>query len=369
MSGLEALKNFISIDNKLVPIIEDWYELYLLGCKCMKQRGNDYFPKPLKSNAGLEKKRDRFFKQLICAQDNEFLYEVDAFLRNPKIEWVLESHEQRFGRNREEELHRRIQQYETTNKQLFNTLKYITSEGRINPYPRFWKEVGELGASKQKEQKIEEKFPVPLILAAYYHVSNANRQLQLIDQVEYADRYGFLEEMDALLRSFDNKEWERCDYSFLDDISISDFKFHREEKIFDESKTKLISAFSKLKKLEPTSTIYFEMEHMFAMFIARLYDLYSIEKDSLTALISNHEKEIKLWNLYIEAIEQEPEAYKDSEMEDYRTCVNTAELLIAKLQIVLIIQEINDEITSTESFADKYWDLLVERHIVDEKFL
>jgi hypothetical protein len=56
-------------------------------------------------------------------------------------------------------------------------------------------------------------------------------------------------------------------------------------------------------------------------------------------------------------------------MEDYRTCVNTAELLIAKLQIVLIIQEINDEITSTESFADKYWDLLVERHIVDEKFL
>ena len=155
MSGLEALKSFISVDNKLVPIIEDWYELYLLGCKCMKQRGKANFPKPLKNNAGLEKKRDRFFKQLICAQDNEFLYEVDAFLRNPKIEWVLESHEQRFGRNREEELHQRIQQYETSNKQLFNTLKYITSEARINPYPRFWKEVGELGASKQKEQKIE----------------------------------------------------------------------------------------------------------------------------------------------------------------------------------------------------------------------
>ena len=55
---------------------------------------------------------------------------------------------------------------------------------------------------------------------------------------------------------------------------------------------------------------------MFAMFIARLYDLYSIEKESLTALISKHQANIGI--CVLKPLSQEPEAYEDSEMEDYR---------------------------------------------------
>ena len=67
MQKLEALIEYVTSCDRLVPRGTDWFELYLLGVNYLQIQSDADFPKPLKWDSPLKKKRDRLIKQIELA--------------------------------------------------------------------------------------------------------------------------------------------------------------------------------------------------------------------------------------------------------------------------------------------------------------
>jgi hypothetical protein len=318
-------------------------------------------------NAGVEKKRKRLQEQINCARKYEFLHEIDKFLRDPKLNWEQESIEKTRGRNLGSEVLEKLNKYKDEDSKLHSLINYVVADDRIFPAPRYWTKLTVLGNEKQKEQRISERFPPPLILAVFHCTSDRDKQLRLLDQIEYAYENGFLDEIDELIRSFEPENWYYREEEFMDELDLYEFQESKKEMIFDDSKTTLISSFSKIRQLEKTAEYYFNKEHKFSLFITRLFKLYSIGVDPLKALIQKNEEQLKEFEFSKKDSEENPKCYCELEKENFILAIKDTELLLAKLKIVHVMQQL-DESIDPYAFGEQFWDLLVEKNICQEDF-
>jgi O-acetyl-ADP-ribose deacetylase (regulator of RNase III) len=363
----EALREYITSGDRLVPRSAQWYELYLLGTKLVRAKDGNNFPKPMNWNAGVEKKRKRLQEQINCARKYEFLHEIDKFLRDPKLNWEQESIAKTRGRNIGREVLEKLNKYKDEAPKLHSLINYVVSDDRIFPVPRCWTKLMVLGNEKQKEQKIVERFPPPLILAVFHCTSDREKQIRLLDQIEYAYEHGFLDEIDELIRSFEPENWFYTEEEFMDELDLYEFQESKKEMIFDNSKTTLINCFSQIRELEKTADYYFNTEHKFSLFITRLFKLYSIGVDPLKVLIQKNEEQLKEFEFSRKDFEENPKCYCELEKENFIQAIKDTELLLAKLKIVHVMQQL-DESIDPYAFGEQFWDLLVEKNICQEDF-
>ena len=162
----EALLDYITSGDRLVPRGADWFELYLLGVKYLRFDTDSDFPKPLKWDSSIQKKRNRLIEQIKLAVKYDFLEAMDKFLRDPKLQWEKESIEGARGRDKESEIIKKINHYKSKDEKLFSLLNYVTSDNKV--FPVKWSNFSQWGIQKQKELRIAERFPPPLILAVYH---------------------------------------------------------------------------------------------------------------------------------------------------------------------------------------------------------
>lgn len=363
----EELIEYITSCDRLVPRSAQWYELYLLGTKLIISKGEHSFPKPMSWNAGLEKKRKRLMEQIACAKEYEFLHEFDQFLRDPKLNWEQESMEKTRARNIGGEVRERINKYKKEAPKLFSLLCYVTSDNRMFLSIGSCYDIMDLGKEKQVEHRVLEDFPKSLILSGWVYSSDREKQFRLLDQIEYAYKHCFLDEMDVLIRSFKFDGWHYRDEKFMDELDLHEFQKSRKEAIFDNNKTTLISCFSKIRQLETTAEYYFNKEHMFCIYLSRLFNLFSIGADPLKALIQKNEEQLKEFRHLKKDAEDEPEHSSEKERQDYIQVTETTELLLSKLKIVHIMQQLDEKI-DPDDFGEQFWDLLVERNICQEDY-
>lgn len=363
----EALREYITSGDRLVPRSAQWYELYLLGKKLISTKDGYGFPKPMNWNAGVEKKRKRLLEQINCARKYEFLHEIDKFLRDPKLNWEQESIEKTRGRNLGSEVLEKLNKYKDEDSKLHFLINYVVADDRIFPAPRYWTKLTVLGNEKQKEQRISERFPRPLILAVFHCTSDREKQIRLLDQIEYAYEHGFLDEIDELIRSFEPENWFYTEEEFMDELDLYEFQESKKEMIFDNSKTTLINCFSQIRELEKTAEYYFNTEHKFSLFITRLFKLYSIGVDPLKVLIQKNEEQLEEFEFSRKDSEENPKCYCELEKENFIQAIKDTELLLAKLKIVHVMQQL-DESIDPYAFGEQFWDLLVEKNICQEDF-
>lgn len=368
MPKREALIEYVSSCDRLVPRGTDWFELYLLGVNYLQLKSDADFPKPLKWDSPLKKKRDRLIKQIELAEKYDFLGPFDNFLRDPKLKWEKESIEGARCRDKDSEILIKINSYKDKDEKLFSLLNYVTSDDKVFPCPVKWSNFSQWGVQKQKELRIVERFPPPLILAVYHFTTEKDKQLRLIEQIEYANNNGFIEEVDDKLRELREDEWVYKEETLRDEdeINISEFHNLRKERLFEQNSTKLISSFSKIRELEKTSEIYFNKENMFCIYIERLYNIFSVGSYSLKSLIDKIEHELVDLKYFVRDSENNPEETTELEKLDYIHTSNSTELLLSKLQIIQVMYLM--ECKDPDWFGSKLWDLLVDKHICQEDF-
>jgi hypothetical protein len=91
---------------------------------------------------------------------------------------------------------------------LKNLLDYVKADGRICPNPQEWNELWEMLSDKQLTGS-STRPPVPLILGAWNYASNISKIIRLAEQINYAAKYGKLDEIDTYLRGLKSEQWFR----------------------------------------------------------------------------------------------------------------------------------------------------------------
>lgn len=363
MSKLQKLKEFIQRDDRLVPRGSHWFELYILGSDLIQLNGGRNFPKHLRRGASLTKKRARLIEQIECANQYQFLDVIDKFLRNPKIGWEKESLEKkRAGDDKDSELNQKIHSFKDKNKKLFSLLQYVISDEKVFPKPSEWTKIYKLGTKKQKELRLAERFPPPLILAVYHSSSEKDKQLRLIEQIEYAQKNGFLDEVENCIRAIESFDWEYAEEDYDDYEELLEL---RKERIFDHNITTLINSFSKIRELEKNLNNGFNNQSNFCMYIKNLYERHI--SSSIKAQIDDNQYKLDKLNEFLKSSEKNIKEHIELETLGSAYNCDAIELEIAKLKIVYVIQKIDRRIYP-EWFGVKLWNLLVEKNICYEEF-
>jgi hypothetical protein len=363
MTRLQELKEFIQCDDRLVPRGSHWFELYILGSDLIQLNGGRKFPKHLRRGASLTKKRARLIEQIECANQYQFLDVIDKFLRNPKIGWEKESLEKkRAGDDKDSEINQKIHSYKDKNKKLFSLLQYVRSDEKVFPKSSEWTKIYKLGTKKQKELRLAERFPSPLILAVYHASSEKDKQLRFIEQIEYAQKNGFLDEVENCIRAIESFDWEYAEEDYDDFEELHEL---RKERIFDHNITTLINSFSKILELEKNLNNDFNNQPTFCIYIKNLYERYI--SSSIKTYIKENQYKLDKLNEFFEGSEKTSKEYIELDsVSNIHNC-DALELQIAKLKIVYVIQQIDRRIYP-EWFGIKFWNLLVEKNICHEDF-
>lgn len=363
MSKLQKLKEFIQCDDRLVPRGSYWFDLYIIGSDLIQINGGHNFPRHLKRGASIHKKRARLIEQIECANHYQFLDEIDKFLRNPKICWEKESLEKkRAGHDKDSEINQKILIHKDKNKKLFSLLQYVTSNEKVFPIPPKWTQIYKLGVKKQKELRLTERFPTPLILAVYHSSSEKDKQLRLIEQIEYAQRYGFIDEMENCIRAIESFDWEYAEEDYDDFEELLEL---RKERIFDHNITTLINSFSKIRELEKNLNNDFNNQSNFCVYIKNLFERHISR--SIKAQIDDNQYKLDKLNKFLKSSGDNIKEHIELENLGSTYNCDAIELEIAKLKIVYVIQKIDRRIYP-EWFGVKFWNLLVEKNICYEDF-
>ena len=93
---------------------------------------------------------------------------------------------------------------------LSELLKYVKSDGRICPQPKYWNEMWEMLPDKKREGNGWDP-PLPLILGAWWHTSDMEKMMRLRQHIEYAAGKGALDEIDDFLRNLALYQWHKDD--------------------------------------------------------------------------------------------------------------------------------------------------------------
>jgi hypothetical protein len=93
-------------------------------------------------------------------------------------------------------------------EQLQRLLAYVVAEGRICPQPHHWNRFWDKLPNRKQHGGSWTPSP-PLILAAWHHTSDADKQERLRDHILWAERFDALDMADQFLRSLDDLDWYR----------------------------------------------------------------------------------------------------------------------------------------------------------------
>lgn len=85
-------------------------------------------------------------------------------------------------------------------------LAYCVKGGRVCPTPIKWNDLWEMLPNRRRSN-IGWEPPLPLVLGAWWHTSDQEKRERLIEHIQWADRHGALDRVDAFLRGLPEHEW------------------------------------------------------------------------------------------------------------------------------------------------------------------
>ena len=85
-------------------------------------------------------------------------------------------------------------------------IAYCQENGRVCPQPSLWNGFWELLPDRNRVGAGWEP-PLPLILAAWHHTSDADKRMRLEEHIRWADQHNGLEQASAFLRGLAEFEW------------------------------------------------------------------------------------------------------------------------------------------------------------------
>jgi hypothetical protein len=88
---------------------------------------------------------------------------------------------------------------------MASLLALAQSDGRVCPLPPQWNSLWELPGRVRLRHGWEPA--LPLILAAWYETSVAEKRMRLREHIEYADAHDALDTVDTFLRGLKTDEW------------------------------------------------------------------------------------------------------------------------------------------------------------------
>lgn len=88
---------------------------------------------------------------------------------------------------------------------LKSLIEYVQAEGRVCPAK--WNEFWEMLPNKKQKPSGGWIPSLPLILAAWWDTTAAQKKERLREQIEYAAQQKFLDEVDKYLRNLGPDEW------------------------------------------------------------------------------------------------------------------------------------------------------------------
>ena len=89
---------------------------------------------------------------------------------------------------------------------LGEVLLNASAQGRVCPMPQYWNELWELLPNRTRVGNGWNP-PAPLILAAWWHTSNAEKRERLAAHIRYASEHGALDQVASLLSSLSPGHW------------------------------------------------------------------------------------------------------------------------------------------------------------------
>lgn len=85
-------------------------------------------------------------------------------------------------------------------------LAFVNSEKKVCPQPQKWNELWEMLPDK-KRKGLGWEPPTPLILAAWWETTDAQKRERLEQHIKYAAEKGALEKVEAYLRALSLTDW------------------------------------------------------------------------------------------------------------------------------------------------------------------
>lgn len=89
---------------------------------------------------------------------------------------------------------------------LNQILQYVKAESRVCPVPDKWTELWELLPDRKKHGAGWDP-PMPLILAAWHHTSDAEKRGRLALHIKYAADHGVLNQVESMLTGLSPDQW------------------------------------------------------------------------------------------------------------------------------------------------------------------
>lgn len=208
------------------------------------------------------------------------------------------------------------------NSEKYNDLiSYVTSDDRI--FPNRWGDLHKLLCQEAEEKGVTEKVPVPFILNAYYAAKDVEKRQRLVDQIQFADKHGFLVKIDKFLRSLPDEDWHRCPEERINRPSAMELSaddWNERQKLVSEGKV----LHKKLIEIENNS-IYYEDnlgEHLSAFTM-----VHDDPRIDLIKLIEIFEAKIENYEEYGQVIDGYKKDYWEKDCLSTRVCIIKLKLL------------------------------------------
>jgi hypothetical protein len=92
------------------------------------------------------------------------------------------------------------------NAELENILAYIKAGKRVCPQPQLWNELWEMLPNKNRVGSVWEP-PLPLILGAWWHTSDAEKRSRLFAHIQWAAEHDALPKIADFIISLSSEQW------------------------------------------------------------------------------------------------------------------------------------------------------------------
>jgi hypothetical protein len=93
-----------------------------------------------------------------------------------------------------------------SNSSVDAVIEFASSDNRVCPQPQQWNELWEMLPERKRVGASWSPSP-PLILAAWWEASDAQKQERLVSHIRYAAEYGSLDRVHVFLRSLSHDQW------------------------------------------------------------------------------------------------------------------------------------------------------------------
>jgi hypothetical protein len=93
-----------------------------------------------------------------------------------------------------------------TKSSVESVMQFAREKNRICPQPQRWNELWDMLPDKQRAGGGWSP-PLPLILGAWWHTSDSEKQERFLSHIQYAAEHGALEQVHRFLKSLAQDQW------------------------------------------------------------------------------------------------------------------------------------------------------------------